>query len=313
MFNYNDYIYAVYLNKSFSKAAKSLFISQPALSSTVKKVEDELGVILFDRKSNPIELTEAGRIYIKSIEQVMNLEKLTRENLAKISNSKQNTFTLCGPTYFCTYIFPDLIEKYSEIDPEIKIKVVEIGTGEIEDFLKCNLADLGVCVENLNLKIFNKDIWFEEELILAVPKSNPVNLGIEKFTLKPEEIMNLGIRNNKNYLDLKVFKDEKFIFLKEGNDLHDRAMNICYEYGFIPNILMYMDQLQTSYEVAKAGKGIVFIRDRMAEYDKFNDSLYFYKIKSKYSKRNVNLFFLKNKALSNKEKKFIKFLKDFQI
>jgi len=55
-----DYVYAVYLNQSFSKAAKALYISQPALSAAIKKVEVEVGTPLFDRGTNPISLTEAG-------------------------------------------------------------------------------------------------------------------------------------------------------------------------------------------------------------------------------------------------------------
>lgn len=313
MFDYNDYIYAVYVNKSFSKAAKSLFVSQPALSNIVKKVEDDLDVILFDRKSNPIEITEAGKIYIDAIEKVMDLEKITKENLAKIANSKQNTFTICGPTYFCTYLFPEIIESYYDIDPELKIKIIEIGTNEIEEFLKFNLADIGICVENLNSKTFTLETLFNEELILAVPKSNPINNNLDKFALTYEGIINLNNLSKEKCIDLSLFKNENFIFLKEGNDLHDRAMNICYEYGFRPNILIYMDQLQTSYDIAKSGKGLVFIRDKIAQHDKSNDSLFFYKLDSKYSKRNVNLFYLKNKVFSEREKNFIKYLKNFKF
>ena len=69
------YVYAVYLNKSFSKAAEELYISQPALSATIKKVEEKIGLPIFDRSSNPIQLTPAGEYYIESIENIMNMEK----------------------------------------------------------------------------------------------------------------------------------------------------------------------------------------------------------------------------------------------
>ena len=61
MTNYKEYIYAVYQEKSFSKAARKLYVSQPWLSATIKKAEEELGLPLFDRSTNPISLTEAGR------------------------------------------------------------------------------------------------------------------------------------------------------------------------------------------------------------------------------------------------------------
>ena len=74
MTNYKEHIYAVYQEKSFSKAAKKLYVSQPWLSATVKKAEQELGLPLFDRSTNPISLTKAGRYYIERIEQIMAIE-----------------------------------------------------------------------------------------------------------------------------------------------------------------------------------------------------------------------------------------------
>ena len=61
MLGNTEYVYAVYRKKSFSKAAESLHVSQPALSTAIRKIESELGQPLFDRSSTPIELTEAGR------------------------------------------------------------------------------------------------------------------------------------------------------------------------------------------------------------------------------------------------------------
>ena len=69
-----DYVYEVYLEKSFSAAAKKLFVSQPALSASVKKVEKSLGITIFDRSTNPISLTPAGRVCIESIEQMRALQ-----------------------------------------------------------------------------------------------------------------------------------------------------------------------------------------------------------------------------------------------
>ena len=71
----NDYILAVYEEKSFSKAAKRLFLSQPALSMAVKRVEDELGITIFDRSSLRLQLTDEGRIYIEALEEIRTLRQ----------------------------------------------------------------------------------------------------------------------------------------------------------------------------------------------------------------------------------------------
>ena len=68
MFTWKKYIYEVYREKSFSKAAQNLYISQPSLSARVKKVEKEIGFPLFDRSTSPLQLTEVGEVYIKAAE-----------------------------------------------------------------------------------------------------------------------------------------------------------------------------------------------------------------------------------------------------
>ena len=70
MFTWKKYVYEVYREKSFSKAAQNLYISQPSLSARIKKIEEEIGVPLFDRSTSPLQLTEAGRIYIDAAEEI---------------------------------------------------------------------------------------------------------------------------------------------------------------------------------------------------------------------------------------------------
>lgn len=70
------YVYEIYRQKSFSKAAQALFITQPALSIAIGKLEASLGMPLFDRSTRPISLTPAGRIYLQTIEQTRALDGL---------------------------------------------------------------------------------------------------------------------------------------------------------------------------------------------------------------------------------------------
>ena len=73
MFQGMHYIYAVYKEGSFSKAAKSLFISQPSLSATVKRIEEKIGYPVFDRSTKPLQLTEPGVQYIRTVEKLMSV------------------------------------------------------------------------------------------------------------------------------------------------------------------------------------------------------------------------------------------------
>ena len=70
MLKYMDYAYAVYEEKSFTKAAEKLYISQPSLSLTIKKLEDELGFLIFDRSGKETTLTPLGEKYIQAIKEI---------------------------------------------------------------------------------------------------------------------------------------------------------------------------------------------------------------------------------------------------
>ena len=80
IFNGKEYVYEIYRERSFSTAAQKLYVTQPALSNKIKRIEDEIGSPIFDRSTSPIRLTEVGRAYIETVEQMIRLE----ENFARL-------------------------------------------------------------------------------------------------------------------------------------------------------------------------------------------------------------------------------------
>ena len=107
--NEKDYIYEVYKEKSFSQAAKNLYLSQPALSATVKKVEKELGVTIFDRSTSPIVLTEEGKVYIESIEKIRAVEEEMNNKLLDMSELKSGKIRVSGENFVSSFIMPKII------------------------------------------------------------------------------------------------------------------------------------------------------------------------------------------------------------
>ena len=97
-----EYVYAVYHEKSFSAAARKLFISQPALSAAVKKVEKELGMPLFDRSALPIQLTTAGKAYIKAVQQILTIQKNLKGYMGDLANLQSGNLSLGGTNFFAS-------------------------------------------------------------------------------------------------------------------------------------------------------------------------------------------------------------------
>ena len=95
MFRWKDYIYEVYKERSFSKAAQNLYISQPSLSAKIKKAEEEIGLPVFDRNTTPLRLTEFGRVYIDAVEEVYKIEKSVENHI----NDLKNLFLEVGILY----------------------------------------------------------------------------------------------------------------------------------------------------------------------------------------------------------------------
>ena len=82
------YIYEIYKENSFTKAARKLFISQPALSSAISKYEKGLGFQIFDRSKNPLNMTTEGRILIEAIENIINIEALAEQQISLMLTSQ---------------------------------------------------------------------------------------------------------------------------------------------------------------------------------------------------------------------------------
>ena len=113
MFQGMDYIYEVYKEMSFSKAAKNLYISQPSLSAAVKKAEAQIGFPIFDRSTTPIRLTELGREYIRSVEIIKDVENGFRNYVSDVNGLKNGSLSIGGTHLFASYVLPSLISKFT--------------------------------------------------------------------------------------------------------------------------------------------------------------------------------------------------------
>ena len=100
MFQGMKYVYEVYKEKSFSKAAASLFISQPSLSANVKRIENRIGSPIFDRSTKPLQLTEVGEHYIQAIEKIMDIENNLKNFIRDLGDLK--TDAIFYSFYICT-------------------------------------------------------------------------------------------------------------------------------------------------------------------------------------------------------------------
>lgn len=303
------YVYEVYKERSFSKAAKNLFISQPALSSAVKKVENELKIKIFDRSCNPIELTEIGEVYINSIEKIIKIENEFSNCVDSICRKKKKIIRIASTSYFCAYILPQFISSFEKENPDYELQLSELNPIEMSKALLSNNTDLCIGVEHIEADNIISKSWYEEEIILSVPSSFYSN-----NTLKNSSIQN-DPSNPKKYdllsgipVSLKNFSNDPFIFLKIENDMYHRAHEMCRSNNFIPNIYIHVDQLLSSYHLSYNGYGISFVRNGLLNQIEPTDNLLFYKINDRNTKRKILFHYYESNYNLSTIKIFIDFL-----
>lgn len=304
MLGNTEYVYAVYQKKSFSKAAESLHVSQPALSTAIRKIEAELGQLLFDRSSTPIELTEAGRCYIDAAERIRDIEGELYRQLEAIARSRRTRIRLGSSSFFCTYVLPPLCERFRAANPEAEISLTEVNSGEIEWLFREDKLDLCLTVDSLKSELASC-VWRQEEIILAVPAELPLSDDLRARALSFSEVLYGG--ENCPSVNLASFSGLPFLFLKEGNDLGRRAAEMCRHAGFEPRVVMYLDQLLTSYYVACSGKGAAFIRPDLLRYEGPTDKLLYFRPDDSLVARDIRIYYRRD-ALSPAAERFLRFL-----
>ena len=115
MFKKMEYAYAVYKEQSFSKAAEKLYVSQPCLSAAIKKIEEEAGVPLFERRYSSVRPTQIGLEYIESIEQIMDIQKSFAAKIYDMKNYEYGSLSIGASTYVTSYIIPQIVEQFSQM------------------------------------------------------------------------------------------------------------------------------------------------------------------------------------------------------
>ncbi|NTG45450.1 LysR family transcriptional regulator [Rhizobium rhizogenes] len=177
------YFLAVARERNFSRAAEILHIAQPPLSRQIQQLEDELGVLLIDRSSRPLYLTEAGRFLYEQAAQIIARTEHVREQTRKIGLSKRERYiigcvgsTLYGGT-------PDLVRRMRERWPDLDIEIREMMSTEQVTALKERQIDLGFGRVRFNDREVERLTLREERLVVAFPKGHPKSTAKDPIML----------------------------------------------------------------------------------------------------------------------------------
>ena len=304
--DYKEYIYAVSTEHSFSRAAEKLHVSQPWLSSAVKRVEQELGSPIFDRSTNPISLTAEGRFYIGKIKEIMSIEGEIKQYFAQVQD-RGTTLRIGSSMFFCTYVLPGILANFRGLYPYVTVTLTEGNSAMMTELLLSNSLDLVLEAEQLDNPKLENTSWISEELILAVPASFEINRKLEASKYTFDEFLNRQEKGYRQPVSLSEFSSEEFMMLQEGNDSYTRGLQMCKNAGFSPKVSYYLTQMMTAYYLVCERRGIAIIRTTIPEHVTPTKDVVFYQIQDPLATRSVYLSWLK-KGMTPLRQKLIDFL-----
>ncbi len=164
---------AVAREGSFSRAAKKLYRTQPAVSQTVRKLEQELGEALFDRSSREGILTDAGRVLQDYAEKLLNLRSEAMTALEELRQMYRGHLIIAANEFTCLYLLA-VVDEFRRLHPMIKVTVQRSHARHIPNQLLNHNADLGVITFNPADPALRSVVVYRDELAFVVPPQHPL-------------------------------------------------------------------------------------------------------------------------------------------
>lgn len=301
LFHEMEYVYAVYVYKSFSKAAESMYLSQSSLSLMVKKAEQRIGAPIFDRSSLPIALTEQGEAYIRAVEQIKGIEQTFRSNVDDLNHCLSGRLALGGTTLFTSYILAQSLSAFAAHYPSIDLLLHEAGSDVLQEELLSGTIDFVVDNGKLDKKLFTGTPILEDMLLLAVPASYAQNKAAESFRLLSDLAAEAA-----EPVPLSYFADADFLLLKQGNDTRDRADALFEQANLFPSIRLQTDHQIVAYNFAAEGMGCTFVSRALVRRLAPDRRLCFYACDPALSCQTISLFRKKNRVMTRAMEEFLR-------
>jgi LysR family hydrogen peroxide-inducible transcriptional activator len=233
------YLVALAEHKHFGRAAAACFVSQPTLSTQIKKLEDELGVGLVERTPRKVLLTEVGREIVQRARDVLSEIEQIRATAQRTRDPESGTvrlgiFPTLGP-----YLLPHVVPAIRQRFPRLELLLTEEKSEVILRLLREGRLDAGILALPIHDDQLQQAFLFEEDFVLAVPQGH-------ELATHPS-------------LKLGDLSDQNLLLLEDGHCLRDQALEVCHLAGAVERSGFRATSLETLRQMVAAGVGITLL------------------------------------------------------
>jgi DNA-binding transcriptional LysR family regulator len=269
---------------SFSRAAEKRFRTQPAISSQIRAIEDEVGAKLFDRSGGKVSLTTAGKAFQKYAEQALDARKAMLVDLAEMERIPRGEIIVGANEGTCLHILPEVFSGFKKLYPSVSVNIKRSDYAKILESIIDNSVDFGVVSLPVTDNRLTAVLIHRDELVLIVPPQHPLS---KMKSVTVAEIARFPL-----------------VVPKIGHT-RDGIQHLFHARKLQPNYTMELDSSELLKRFVAADVGIGFISSSNVKEDVRAKALVVVPIAEVQMRRDLALVFRKDKALSRAARAFI--------
>jgi DNA-binding transcriptional LysR family regulator len=238
-----QYFIEVALSGSFTKAAETLRVSQPTISKVVKDMEEELGILLFNRTGKKAELTNEGQMIFNQAKDIVNSFDNLSSALSQATHLVKGKLRIGLPPMAGAGYFPEVIGQFHERYPGIMLELIEYGARKIAEDIENGALDIGVVLLPTKHDVYHSIPIADEKLKLIVHSEHRLAAQTE--------------------VSLSELAAEAFIIFREDFSLHERIISACISSGFQPRVVCESSQWDFIGNLVAAKLGIALLPENI--------------------------------------------------
>ena len=223
------YFLAVAEHRSFTRAAASLYVSQPALSQQIKQLEESLEVTLFDRSGRQVKLTHAGEVYAGYAHKALQDLEEGRRALHDVQNLSRGALRIAITPTFTTYLIGPLIKAFHNLYPNITLSIQEMSQEQMEKQLLDDEFDVGIAFAEVHSAEIETQTLLVETLALVVNKDHPLA--------------------RHQTIDLQTLSEQSLVLLSHEFVTRGQIEHYCRQHSIKPQVLMEANSLSAVLEI----------------------------------------------------------------
>lgn len=295
-----EYFLTIVKERSISRAAERLYLSQPYLSQYLAKLEGSLGVVLLDRSHSPLKLTPAGELFHAYLERQSFLDRQLVSDLRDIQDKKRPLLHIGVSPWRGSTLMPDVLPLFEEQYPDVQVVLHEAPVPELGELAEANVIDFCVMQPPDNLTELTYEPVMRERVFLVGHREHPMLLGLESTWEDPRP-----------FPDLRVLERERVILLPSEWRLSRLLYNTFSVHSVEPQNILVTTNTTTAINLAAEKLGFAFLQESGVPRTPYLDRLACFTVGEPPLACPLAVVYKKNGFLSPAARTFIDLVRDF--